>query len=296
MIATHHGSRAKQQRGQSLVEVCIACIALVPLAIGLTYVGQYVHIKQVVQQAARNAAWDAAVAPSAYQSSPTLEAGPEGTSLRVRYFGAADTVVDATPTAPPAFVDPLLTDYAGHALLDPGKLSLSTYTDDTSPGPEGAITSAIAEATSLIAKLPFVDGGKFPPDPKGYVTARVDATTNLSANFKPFDALDLDFHAQTVLLADAWNADGAGESDSVGGHTDTSSNSPIPSRTVRRSLPPSAALLDGSIGGVVSAIFNTIGSVPILDNFFPNGGGLDVGRAAPDVVPYDKLQPYNAKQ
>lgn len=285
-------SAARLQRGQSLVEVCIACIALVPLAIGLTYVGQYVHIKQVVQQAARNAAWDAAVAPSAYQTTPSLDAGTEGTSLRVRYFGAADTVVDATSSAPSAFADPLLTDYAGHALLDPDKVSLSQYTDDTSPGPEGTITTTLADATSVVSKLPFLSGGQFPPDPKGYITARVDATTNLSANFKPFDALHLDFHAQTVLLADAWNAGGAGESDTPGGHTNTYSSAPIPSRTVRKTLPPSAALLGGSVGNVISTIFNTLGSVPILNQFFPTGG-LDVGRAAPDVVPADKLQPYH---
>lgn len=283
---------ARLQRGQSLAEVCIACIALVPLAIGLTYVGQYVHIKQVMQQSARNAAWDAAVAPSAYQTAPSLDAGTEGTSLRVRFFGAADTAVDATSSAPSAFADPLLTDHSGHALLDPDKLSLSRYGDDTGPGPEGTITAAMAGATSAISKLPLLDGGTFPPDPKGYITARVDATTNLSANFKPFDTLHLDFHAQTVPLADAWNADGAGESDTAGGHTNTYSSAPIPSRTVRKTLPPSAALLGGSIGSVVSTIFNTLGSVPILNKFFPTGG-LDVGRAAPDVVPADKLQPYH---
>lgn len=279
------------QRGQSLVEMCIACIALLPLAIGLVYVGQYIHIRQVVQQAARNAAWDAAVAPSAYQSSPTLDAGSEVTSLRVRYFGAVNTVIDSTPSAPTAFADPFLTDYAGHALLDPDHLTLAHYSDTTSPGPEGVITSAIAGATSIITKLPFVDGGVFPPDSKGYVTARVDAATHPAANFPPFDSLSPNLHAQAVLLADAWNADGAGESDGPGSHSDTSNAAPIPSRTVRRSLPPSAALLGGSIGAVISSISSTIGSVPILDEFFPVKG-LDIGRAAPDVVPYDKLQPY----
>lgn len=280
----------RRQRGQSLVEVCVACIALVPLAIGLIYVGQYVHIKHTVQQAAREAAWDAAVSPSTYaKQSP--EKNAEQTNLRARYFGDDSQPITSTAKAPSSFVDPLLVDYSGLQLLQPDALTLSTYSNAKSPGAEGVLDEVIGKLSSLVSKLPLTRGGEFPPDPNGYLTARVDAKTAKATRFAPFDKLDLDFHAQTVLLADAWNADGPGEQDTAETSDDISRYSPIRARTVVRSMPPSAALLGGGFGSGITKFLNFVNKLPIINVFFPTGG-LNFGRAAPDVIPYDKLQPY----
>lgn len=290
MSVSPASSDRDRQRGQSLVEVCVACIALVPLAIGLIYVGQYIHIKHTVQQAAREAAWDAAVSPSTYKKqSPDKSA--EQANLRARYFGDGSQPIASAAQAPSSFVDPLLVDYSGLKLLKPGALTLSVYSDDKSPGAEGVVDGVVGKLTSLASKLPFTRGGEFPPDPDGYLTARADAKTAKAARFAPLDKLDLDFHAQTVLLADAWNADGPGEQDTAETSDDISKNSPIPSRTVVNAMPPSAAMLGGGFGAGMTKIFNFVGKLPIINVFFPTSG-LNFGRAAPDVIPYDKLQPY----
>lgn len=286
-----HGRLRHVQRGQSLVEVCVACIALVPLAIGLTYVGQYVHIRHTVQQAAREAAWDAAVSPSVYDASATPGLAAEQARLHTRHFANADTPIDPGAGDPPAFGDTMLLDYSGQQLLTPHAVTLAEYSSKPSPGVEGVIETALSGATSLLADLPFVNGGVFPPDANGYVTARVEAKTIKAAHFKPFDTLDLTFHSQTVLLADAWNADGAGESDSPGRSDAGAYGAPIPGRTVVKSLPPSAAFLNGGFASGLTSTLDFVGGLPIIKVFFPING-LNPGRAAPDVIPYDKLQPY----
>lgn len=285
-VRARHGSQA----GQSLVEVCVACIALVPLVIGLVYVGQYIHIKHTVQQSAREAAWDAAVAPSTYKVA-TPDASAEQTSLRARYFGDPKSSIQADPPEPSGFSDSLLVDYSGQRLLQPGQLTLSQYDNSQTPGIEGSVDAVIGKITSAVSKIPMLDGGEFPPDPEGYLTARVDAKTSKAKYFDPLDKLDLDFRSQTVLLADAWNADGAGEKDTDDKSDIYYGSSPIHKRVVREAMPPSAALLNGSLSGGIAGALNFVGSIPILNDFFPTKG-LNIGRAAPDVVPYDKLKPY----
>lgn len=283
-------SMSRYEQGQSLVEICVVCIALVPLAIGLVYVGQYIHIKQTVQQAAREAAWDAAISPLTYEIKKT-DSSAETTRLRANFFAAIGATIDVTPATPTTFSDTLLQDYTGQQLLKPGQLTLSTYTNEQSPGADGEISVIGGKITQWISKIPGLNGGQFPPDENGYVTAKVAAKTAKAKGFSPFDKLDLDFHSQTALLADAWNADGSGEVDTSDESNLSSNGAPIPNRLVVNSLPPSAALLNGGPSAGLAKIFNFIGKIPIVNTFFPTDG-LNFGRAAPDVVPYDKLQPY----
>lgn len=287
------------QQGQSLVEVCVACIALVPLAIGLVYMGQYIHVKQTVQQAAREAAWDAAVSPSIYRKdSPDL--AMEQTRLRARYFGDASKAIGPAANVPGAFTDAMLGDYSGRQLLDPGNLSIAIYSNEKAPGPEGAVEGVIGQITGALSSA-FSSlglnkhGAAFPPDSEGYITASVSAKTNKANNFDPLDKLDLDFHSQTVLLADAWDADGGGENNSTGEFD--AGGAPIPDRTVRSQityLTPGTAVFGGSVGSLLNKVVSFVGSIPVLDDLFPGfkDHGLQLGRTAPDVVPYDKLKPY----
>lgn len=287
------------QRGQSLVEVCVACIALVPLAIGLVYVGQYIHIRQVVQQAAREAAWDAAVAPSTYTKAG-LDLATEQQRLRARYFGDAEQSLRSAEHAPKAFADGNLTDYSGLTLLDTKDFTLSSYKNEKTPGMEGSVDQTIGEITGALSDS-FSQigvnktGSSFPPDPKGYITATTDAKTAMAKHFKPFAAMGLDFKGKTVLLADAWNADGGGEDPKTGRFD--AYGAPVSDRTVRSQityLSLGSAVFGGSIGNLVNKIVDFVGSMPVLDAIFPGfeNHGLQLGRTAPDVVPHDKLKPY----
>lgn len=293
-LPTPFRPRPRRQRGQSLVEVCVACLVLIPLAIGIVYVGQYIHIKQVTQMAAREAAWDAALAPSTYEvKAPGLNA--EQASLRARYFGDADSPIGTGQPAPRAFADAMLLDYSGQALLKPERMTLSEYSNEATPGLEGKFAGLAAKVTGALSKLNLSPGSQFPPDAKGYITARVDAETTKAARFEPFDKLDLDFHSQTVLLADAWNADGGGEDDGTG--QDAAGDLPIPGRSVRRTityLAPGTAVFGGGLGKFVNTVTDFIGSIPVLKDLFPgfDNHKFQLGRTAPDVVPYDKLKPY----
>lgn len=289
-----YGCGLRYCRGQSLVEVCVACIALVPLAIGLVYIGQYIHVKHTMQQAAREAAWDAAVSPAVYKVSASLDADSEQARLRARYFAKPSAPISVEAQSPHAFADSLLTEYDGNTLLQPGKFTIATYKDEATPGLEGQISGVMSTVTKELKKLDIANthGGQFPPDPNGYLTAEVNAETEKSRNFKPLDRLDLNFHAQTVLLADAWNADGSGENDE--GQVDTNGMR-IPDRSVRSAityLAPGTALFGGKLGSTSHKILKIIGQIPILDDFYPSLDKFEPGRTSPDVVPFDKLQPY----
>lgn len=272
----------------------MACIVLVPLVIGLVYAGQYIHLKQTIQQAAREAAWDAAVAPSTYKKD-NPDTAVEETRLQARYFAKAGDTVNTSASAPGSFHDPLLLDYSGRTLLKPDKLTLEVYSNNSTPGFEGKLTKWAGDVSNFISKVPGVVGGHFPPDNNGYLLAKVNADTEKAKYFKPLDSLDLHFHAQTALLADAWNADGPGLKDNEKSYEDIYSKSPIPDRTVVMALPPSAAMMGNSVLQGITGALNKVEDIPILGDlmkmFFPLQG-LEFGKAAIDVVPYDKLQPY----
>jgi hypothetical protein len=279
------------QRGQSLVEMAIACIVLVPLAIGIVYIGQYIHLRQTTQMAAREAAWDAAVSPTVYKVAAPDVAG-EQNRLRSRYFADPNAAIRSAAPVPGSFADTMLPDYAGHSLLTPDQLTISVYQNDKTPGVEGQIDSLLGKVTGELSNLGLSPAGEFPPDPKGYITAQVDAKAARATRFDPLDGMDLDFHSRTVLLADAWDADGAGE-DAEG--ESSTKNLLVPKRSVREAvtyLAPATAIFGGKLGGLVHTVGEVVDKIPILDDFFPSTDEFAPGKTAPDVVPADKLATY----
>lgn len=286
-----NGSR-RLQRGQSLAETCVACIVLIPLAIGIVYLGQYIHLNQTTQMVAREAAWDAAVSPQLYGLKP-LDTSGEQTRLQSRSFADPAAVIQTGAKVSGSFADTLLTDYAGNQLLRPDQLTLSVYQNSKTPGVEGQIDSLVGKVSSALSGLDLNASGRFPPDPNGYITARADAKAARATRFDPLDQMNLDFHSQTVLLADAWDADGAGENDANG--EDNSNTLPIPDRSVRRSvalLAPSTVIFGGPLGKLVDTVSHIIGEVPGIDDFFPGLDKLQLGRTSPEVIPPDKLATY----
>lgn len=276
-------SLRRRQAGQSLVEMAVALIVLVPLAAGITLLGQYAHIKAQTQAAARQAAWQATVQPGyAMPSQGTVQ-----TSLRVRQFATADAPLRSRERAPTALDDPMLTTFAGRPLLQPDDVRLSVYRNQPSPDLMDKLTGALGKLTGKIAPK------SFPPDSNGLITAEVHARPQLirtrdgqAADFlDPLDREQLDVSARTVLLADAWNASGGGE-DRNGDPVTIAYDA----RSVRqqiRALAP-AGLIGSQASRDVEKVTDWLSAIPL----FNGRGKMQIGKTAPDVVPADKLVRY----
>lgn len=272
-----------RQAGQSLVEMAVALIVLVPLAAGITLLGQYAHIKAQTQAAARQAAWQATVQPGyAMPSQSAVQ-----TSLRVRQFATTDAPLRSRERPPATLDDPMLTTFAGQALLQPGDVRLSVYRNQPSPDLMDKLTGALGKLTGKIAPK------SFPPDSNGLVTAEVHAKPQLiktrggqAADFlDPLDREQLDVSGRTVLLADAWNASGAGEDRN--GRPVTIAYGARSVRNQIRALAP-AGLIGSQASRDVEKVTDWLSVIPL----FNGRGDLQIGKAAPDVVPADKLVRY----
>lgn len=279
------GSYRRTQRGQSLIEMAIALIVLVPLAAGVMLLGQYIHIKQQTQSAARAAAWDATVAPEVANRSMSEQAEAMK-NLRARQFSDTKAVVSSTTNSPGVLGDPMLTTFSNQELLKSSGVELTVYSQEKGP-------SVFDKALGMLGKV----SDTLPPNPEGLVTAEVHARPELIkgvdgqglAFLSPLDTEQLDFSARTVLLVDAWNAAGGGENrdgSPVGG----ASNRTV--RKVIKPLVPTNWAGDSIIGGF-NEVMHMLGNVPIVNKVLTtNFDKVEFGRVAPDAVPADKLVKY----
>lgn len=291
-IRRHAGRRAhcgKGERGQSLIEMAVALIVLVPLAAGVMLLGQYIHIKQRTQAAAREAAWAATVDPALAKTQLPNQTRVQA-ELRSRQFADAKTAIRSNASAPPKFGDTMLTTFANQELLKTSGLSLSVYKQEAPPDYFSKGLDTIGKLTKTL--------GKLPPNTQGLVTAEVHAKPELItgtdgsplAFLDPLDTMQLDFNARTVLLADAWNASGGGEDKEGEAVNDPSGRSV---RSVIRPLVPSD-WAGSSFDGGFNKVIDFLGKIPIVDDMFTAGWShFHFGRTAPDVVPTDKLVKYN---
>ncbi|MHB9022412.1 MAG: TadE/TadG family type IV pilus assembly protein [Halothiobacillus sp.] len=273
----------RRQKGQSLVEMAISLIVLVPLAASVMLLGQFIHIKLQTQAAAREAAWAATVDP-ALANAGLPDITTEQTRLRLHQFADANTALRSNGTGLPQFADPMLTTFAGNPLLSPNDLTLTVYQQKAAPSYLDAALNIVGGALNTL-----------PPNKQGLVTAEVHANTAkiLSRSGVPLAFLGsladqrLDFSAATVLLTDAWDAAGGGETlngQPAGGQ--------YANRTVRgviEPMVPSSRLGGGAISAIHTAA-GLLGSIPLMkDILTPNFDKFELGRTAPDVVPDDKL-------
>ena len=279
------------QRGQSLVEMAIACIVLVPMFVGVMFLGQYIHLRQQTQAAARTAAWDATVSPAIVNHTGGLPAeGGEQDRMRVLQFGKPDSRLNSI-AAPGQLQDPMLKTFAGRDLVLVRNVTLGTYTNGKSPG---VLETALGPIGSVTKSAGL---GSFPPDNNGLITAEVHAKpehlTDSSGRalkfLDPLDTMDLDFHGKTVLLADAWNANGSGE-DGNGKDTNVF-------RSVRAAIKPlvPADLIGGTLDNGINDVVHVLGKLPLVNDLItPGFDKFELGKTAPDVVPSDKLVRYGA--
>jgi Tfp pilus assembly protein PilV len=286
-------ARVRHQRGQSLVEIVVAMLVLTPLAVGLMLLGQYIHIQQSTQLAAREAAWAATMDPAlASQGLPSLAS--EQARLREHQFASAQQAIKSNATVPSQYVDPMLTTYAGKALLQTNDLVLNTYSQTASPS---IIDKAIGSIGSVVGK--FGLGNSLPPNKQGLVTAQVTATSQqiVDSSGNPVAFLGTTaterfaFSAKTVLLADSWDAAGNGET--LDGKAASGAYYNRTVRGVISPLVPSTWL--GRFGGIINGAVNILEHIPMLNQLMgltTPASQFELGRTAPDVVPSDKLVPY----
>ena len=278
-----------RQLGQSLVEMAIACLVLVPMFLLVSLLGQYIHVRQQVQASARVAAWDAAAAPQITAHTGGLPAqAHEQDRMRIHQFGTVDTKLVSQPTSPEKLTDPMLTTFAGRDLVLARSVTLDVYKSDSSPAPLSSVLDKIGSLASGIG----LDG--MPPNKRGLITAEVSAKPeHIKARdgseikaVGPLGSLDLTFHGRTVLLADAWDARGPGEDARGHGKNDIV-------RTVRHTIKPLAPFtaIPDSWSARFETFMNVISNIPLMGTMFGMKNFV-IGKTAPDVVPADKLVRY----
>lgn len=283
------GTLPKRQLGQSLVGMAVALTVLVPFAIGVTLIGQYIHVKLQTQAAARQAAWyatdDPALARAALPNRHRVEA-----YLRQRLLANPDLALSSDIKSPPQFADAMVTTFSGRSLLDPTDLQLTTYRQQAAP-------SAVDR---LLKILPHFGSGALPPNSKGLITAQVDVHTRkiLGRDGQTLPFIGnltkdrLNFAARTVVLADSWSAAGSGET-ALG----QASSGRYQNRTVRgvlKPLLPVTALGGSQLSSVTHAV-QMLEKIPLVSRVLtPGFDDFEPGRTAPDPVPNDKLVKYHA--
>jgi len=180
----------------------------------------------------------------------------------------------------------MLTTFSNQALLKPSDVTLTVYKQTSAPS---YLDQALGQIGKVLSTLP--------PNKLGLVTAQVQANSEKIvgtdgsplAYLDPLDTMQLNFNSQTVLLADTWDAAGAGE-DANGNAVNTSNP-----RTVRNVIQPlvPTTWLGSSFDSLSSRVINLLGDIPIIDSVFtPGFNQFKLGRTAPDVVPTDKLVNY----
>lgn len=268
-MSARRGAAATRQSGQSLVEFAVLAAVLVPLFLLVPIMGKYIHVRQMSQQAARAAAWEATVSPG--------YALPQTTRVRdlvvERSFGAIDDPIRSQVrggSRNEAVGNPLLNTFSGRALLERGDVRVNAYRNVSAPGIQDKLTD-------MLRLLP----GYAPPNSRGLVTSNIEISTQdirlanggAASFLEPFDRLDLRMQASHTVLADAWNASGAG-----------SGNRPGP-RTVLAQTRPLVPL--AKLEPIDSAL-NALDWIPLFGALEK----LDLGHIEPDVVPYDKMERY----
>jgi hypothetical protein len=268
------------QRGQALAEMAILAAVLVPMFLLIPILGKYAHTNQTTQQAARAAAWEATVAHDYEWNSLNDAAWREKQRKLVldRHFGDALDPIRSEPldaAADAKVGNVMMNTFSDQALVQRNNVSLSPFKNEDA----GLISSVLDNVGGFLESLP----GDFPPNKNGLVTAELvvnpenlktkegDAVTYL----RPFDNINLEFRSQHVLLADAWGAAGSGL---------TSTRKRSVHNQVKTLVPASYF---GDLSGVMEDL-DFLESVPLVG--VPTR--LRPGYIQPDIVPKDRLQPY----
>lgn len=272
---TRHG----RQRGQALVETAILGVILVPLFLLVPIIAKYFHAKQMAQQAARAAAWEATVSEDYALSAMNGGLEDRRAWLIDRHFNAAGVPVrtmlpaEYNSMSDNSFLgNALFNTFSNQPLVTFGDITVGDYRFNDNP----------ATLLTLIT----------PGERRSLVTSEVNvAFQNLKARdgspatyLRPFDSIDLSLTATNTLLADTWTARGSGarRHDSAGHN-----------RSVLKQIRTLAPREFSQVGEVVVDV------VGLLPTIFPGPRHTAkkydsrVMEKTLDMVPPDRLRPYS---
>lgn len=274
----------RAQSGQALTELAILSAILAPLFLLIPILAKYTHLQQATQQAARSAAWEATVVEN-HAWATLMDASwrdRQRNLLIDRHFGRADAVImsqTGTAQADAPVGNELMGTFSGETLLQRDGLELMPYRSESA----GYIGEALDIVDGILEALP----GSFPPNEDGLVTAEVVvrpedlklADGSPATFLAPFDVLGLEFRASHAVFADGWGAAGNGVAGSPSEGHDRSVY-----EQVRTFVPTSA--LDG--------LNDTLDDISFLENIPLLGIPFRMrpGYIQPDIVPVDRLEPY----
>ena len=260
----------RSQRGQSLTEVAVMGAVLVPLFLLVPILAKYVYLQHKGEQMARASAWEATVA----KDYGVPERARMQKLLMARHFAPADQPITSNIPAPPASSSPVpdvfLNTFSNQPLLRRADVELGRYLNTGAPG-------FMDDVLEMAESFP----GEFPPNSEGLIETHISinpqnlrmADGRPAAYLAPFDTINLRMQSKQMLLADAWNAAGAGKGDSP---HERSVLAQV--RTLSQTSYLEGVLPDFEIPDAIPVI-------GVLDN-------LDIGHIEPDVVPKNRLEPY----
>lgn len=255
------------QRGQALVEFLIAAsLLLVPLFFMISYVAKYHDMQAATIQAARYAAWERTVyfgsgdwaSGTATKSDATIQ-----NEIRSRFLSARGTGF-ANPTTEN---NSIWSDHAGEPIL--GTWSQASPSAQT-PGTGDYVLVKVQGVIETIGKVIGADGFKL--DMKSLYSATVSVTpANSNAISRIFAGADGSFSLLTlteknVMVANGWSANG---------------------KTFVEKQTGSLALTNVFDRDPLSTVLDYAKTG--LKVFYPEFGGLDLGKMQVDNVPGDRV-------
>lgn len=249
----------RMESGQSLTELLVFSIVLVPVLLMVPLLGKYINLNQSALEAARYVAWERTVWADRAGSDPETIVKDDAqlqAEIRRRFFSDPDLPIkgsdgDGNAQAGP---NPLWFDPAHRPLLARYEDVTAQTRNGPSPGPLYAALRSVLSSLRMVTP--------FHLNTDGLYTAEVQVKVADVPGLKPFDALGLRIERRNVILTDAWNA---GSPDQV-------------KRQVKGLVPTS--VLD-------TKVVNDL--IQLLGNFAPELRGLKPGYVAPDELPADRL-------
>jgi hypothetical protein len=191
----------RRQRGQAMSEFVAAMALMLPLVLGVIYVGKYADIKHQAIQASRYAAMERALDPHGHEADVDIQNetvarffrdnGKFGT-IKFQDKAGGATASDENPLWSQVNTKPMLGNFAD--------VTVSLGAPANPKSLNGLATPLVTAASkTLFTGLPS----------GGAVEADVEVPVVNIAHFKPLKNINLKIGATTVIAGDPWNAGGA---------------------------------------------------------------------------------------
>jgi hypothetical protein len=259
-----------RQRGQALTEFLVGMLALLPIILGVIYLGKYEDMKYSAEQASRYVAFERVFDPTgAHKPTATVLAQ----ETRERFFrdpmeennGAVGFQDSTAALTTQTSLGKNWFGTAGEALISAFS-GIGVSVNSSAPSNTGAALDALAKANFNIS------------DP-GIEQGAVQVPIVTPSYFSDLTGKNLALNASTYVLADGYNADGDG------------AGSNPASNTVRARAGYDWGLVLGKVPGLQSALNAVTGNVAAQFGWeaLSDSPGPQFGCISPDVVPTDAV-------